>query len=102
MLNNAYLNVQNISLIRDNVATSKNGIFEGVKEWFDNHPDVESISYSDEFVITRDDVNSNIGGIQWMIKNNWLQSQYSGITDAIVSANDFDIIDQTQNAPENI
>lgn len=102
LLNNAYLNVQNISLIRDNVATSKDGIFAGVKEWFDNHPDVESISYSDEFVITRDDVNSNIGGIQWMIKNNWIQSQYSGITDAIVSANDFDIIDQTQNAPENI
>lgn len=102
LLNNAYLNVQNISLIRDNVATSKDGIFEGVKEWFNNHPDIESISYSDEFVITREDVDSNIGGIQWMIKNNWLQSQYIGITDAIVSANDFDIIDQAQNAPENI
>ena len=102
LLKNAYLNVQNISLIRDNLATSKNGIFEGVKEWFDKHPDINSISYSDEFVITRQDVDSKMSGIEWMIKNNWLQSQYSGITDAIVSANDFDIIDQNQNNPKNI
>ena len=99
---NAYLNVQNIALIRDNVGTSKKGIFAGVREWFDKHPDIKSIKYSDEFVISREDVDSNMSGIEWMMKNGWLQSQYSGITDAIVSADDFDVIDQDQNDPKNI
>lgn len=99
---NAYLNVQNIALIRDNVGTSKKGIFAGVREWFDKHPDIKYIIYSDGFVIYREDVDSNMSGIEWMMKNGWLQSQYSGITDAIVSADDFDVIDQDQNDPKNI
>lgn len=94
---NAYLNVQNTSLVRDNLATSKKGIFTGVKEWFDKHPDIQSIKYTDEFIITRKDVENGIRGIEWMIKNNWLQSQYSGISDAIVSASDFYVIDQDTN-----
>ena len=53
-------------------------------------------------IISREDVDSNMSGIEWMIKNGWLQSQYSGITDAIVSADDFDVIDQDQNNPKNI
>lgn len=92
---NAYLNVQNTLLIRDNLKQS-NGIFKGVKEWFDNHPETSSIKYSDEFVITREDVNNGIRGIEWMIKNDWVQSQYEGITDAIVSASDFSVIDDNE------
>jgi hypothetical protein len=69
---NGYLNVQNTLLIRDNFKNSKvSRLFNGVKEWFDKNPNVQSIRYSDEFVITRDDVENNISGIAWMIKNNW-------------------------------
>lgn len=92
---NAYLNIQNTLMLRDNLKQS-NGIFKDVKEWFDNHPEISSIKYSDEFVITRDDVNNGARGIEWMIKNNWVQSQYEGITDAIVSASDFSVIDNNE------
>ena len=69
---NGYLNVQNTLLIRDNFKNSKvSRLFNGVKEWFDKNPNVQSIKYSDEFVITRDDVENNTNGIAWMIKNNW-------------------------------
>lgn len=100
---NGYLNVQNTLLIRDNFKNSKaNRLFNGVKEWFDKNPNVQSIKYSDEFVITRDDVENNTNGITWMIKNNWFQSEYSGITDALVSTSDFEAISADDTTPSAI
>ena len=100
---NGYLNVQNTLLIRDNFKNSKaSRLFNGVKEWFDKNPNVQSIKYSDEFVITRDDVENNTNGIAWMIKNNWFQSEYSGITDALVSTSDFEAISADDTTPSAI
>lgn len=100
---NGYLNVQNTLLIRDDFKNSKpNRLFNGIKEWFDKNPNVQSIKYSDEFVITRDDVENNTNGIAWMIKNNWFQSEYSGITDALVSTSDFEVISADDSAPAAI
>lgn len=100
---NGYLNVQNTLLIRDNFKNSKvSRLFNGVKEWFDKNPNVQSIKYSDEFVITRDDVENNTNGITWMIKNNWFQSEYSGITDALVSTSDFEAISADDTTPSAI
>ncbi len=100
---NGYLNVQNTLLIRDNFKNSKTSrLFNGVKEWFDKNPNVQSIKYSDEFVITRDDVENNTNGIAWMIKNNWFQSEYSGITDALVSTSDFEAISVDDTTPSAI
>lgn len=100
---NGYLNVQNTLLIRDDFKNSKaSRLFNGVKEWFDKNPNVQSIRYSDEFVITRDDVENNTNGIAWMIKNNWFQSEYSGITDALVSTSDFEAISVDDTTPSAI
>lgn len=100
---NGYLNVQNTLLIRDDFKNSKaSRLFNGVKEWFDKNPNVQSIKYSDEFIITRDDVENNTNGIAWMIKNNWFQSEYSGITDALVSTSDFEAISADDTTPSAI
>ncbi len=97
LLKDGYLNVQDTSILRDCMNTSKTGgLFAGLKQWFDKHPDVQSLKYSDEVVFTREDVSMNRWGIEWMIKNNWMKSEYSGISNAVVAADDFEIVDTTE------
>lgn len=86
---NTYLYTQNAYLLRDNLGKPwAKGMFSDIKQWFEKNPGVNSIKYSDDLVITRDDVNQNMSGIAWMIKNNWVKTPYVGTSDAIVSFND--------------
>lgn len=85
---NMYLYTQNAYLLRDRLGKPwSKGIFTDVKKWFEDNPGVNSIKYSDDLVITRDDINQNMSGIAWMIKNNWVKTPYVGTSDAIVSFN---------------
>lgn len=86
---NMYLYTQNAYLLRDRLGKPwAKGMFSDIKQWFENNPNVNSIKYSDDLIITRDDVNQNMSGIAWMIKNNWVKTPYVGTSDAIVSFND--------------
>lgn len=103
LLKDGYLNVQETTLLRDSMDTSRDsGLFHGLKQWFDTHPDVQSIKYSDELIFDREDVKINRYGIEWMIKNNWVMSEYSGISNAIVSASDFKVMEEDETNTSTI
>lgn len=103
LLKDGYLNVQETTLLRDSMDTTRdNGLFHGLKQWFDAHPDVQSIKYSDELIFNRNDVEMNRYGIEWMIKNNWMMSEYSGISNAIVSASDFKVVEEDETNTSTI
>lgn len=86
---------------------TQNNPFLGVEQFFKDHPEVDTISYSDSLVFDRRDFDPDgdgsfkgIHGFTWMMRHGWMQSTFTGnIVAPLLSASDVELVEQ-EEAPE--
>ena len=66
---------------------SEKNPFRGLEQFFKQHPEIDSIKYSDSLIFDRKDVDPDgdgsykgIHGFTWMMRHGWMMSDYTGIT----------------------
>lgn len=88
-------------LLRHGTSTkldSTDNLFKGLQKFFEDHPDINSISYSKSMTFNRSDVDPDgdgsykgITGFHWMVNHGWFQSDYAGIELPLMSATDAEV-----------
>lgn len=92
--NNVKLMQSKLSSMNTSEATNP---FTAIGKYFDEHPDAKELRFSDDLVFNRDDIGKF--GYHWMMDHGWLTTDYTGVTNPIISATDVEIRRKPDDLP---
>lgn len=103
LVDKLYLYSNNVEILRSKLGgkytSVQNHPFTFIAKWFEEHPDQNQLKFSESLVFDKEDIGKF--GYHWMMSHGRLSTQYEGVTDAYIYANDVEVVNNKPKPDPN-